>query len=299
MSGPIFKGLGTALVTPFLSDEALDINGIRALVSQQIEGGVNFLVPCGTTGESPTLNDLFPGEHLRVVLETVEIAAGRVPVLAGTGSNSTREAIELTKESKKAGANGVLVVSPYYNKPMRNGFLDYYKRIAEAGLPVILYDIPPRTAKGVPTDVILQLAEEGLIVGMKWASGDFGQLMEIIKYRPQDFVVLSGDDNSTFPLMALGGDGVISVVSNIIPKGMKKFMLLMSNGEWHTARAIHYGLLDLMKAMFIETNPIPVKTALALMHPETFGAYFRSPMMPMEEKNVEKLKGIIARYDLS
>lgn len=293
-----FQGLGTALTTPFKGDGKVDYEALERLIITQVKEGVNFLVPCGTTGESPTLNH---NEHKKVIAFTVTTAKrmkGGFPVLAGTGSNSTDEAVELTLEAKKAGADGVLVVSPYYNKPMPAGFLDYYRQIAAVGLPVILYDIPGRTAKGVPTDVILQLAKEGVICGIKWASGDINQLMDVIKNRPDGFTVLSGDDNLTFPLMALGGNGVISVLSNLVPADMARFIGLVKNSNREVAKEEHFRLLDLMRAMFIETNPIPVKTAMSLMSPEIFKANFRSPMCEMAPENKAKLEKVLRIYGL-
>lgn len=290
-----FRGLGTALITPFNKDGGVYWEALERLVVSQINKGVDFLVPCGTTGESPTLNFDEHKKIMAVVVAAAKRANGGAKILAGTGANSTEESVDLTKEAKKVGADGVLVVSPYYNKPMPAGFLDYYRQIAKVGLPVVLYDIPGRTAKGVPTDVILQLAKEGSIYGLKWASGDINQLMDVIKGAPDDFTVLSGDDNLTFPLMALGGDGVISVLSNLIPERMSAFVKMMLNEEWDAAREEHYWLLDLMRAMFIETNPIPVKTAMALAGMLPL-AVFRSPMSEMAPANLEKLKAILKNY---
>lgn len=292
----MFQGLGVAMITPF-RDGKVDYTAIGFLISSLLDGGVNFLVPCGTTGESPTLSH---EEHVEVIKATVRVASGRRPVLAGTGANSTQEAVELTIAAKEAGADGALVVSPYYNKPMSAGFLDYYRQIAKVGLPVILYDIPGRTAKGVPTNVILQLAHEGSIQGIKWASGDIDQLMQIIQGAPDGFDILSGDDNLTFALMALGGNGVISVAGNIIPARMSNFIRALENenGIWPQSRKKHYDLLKLMKTMFVETNPITVKTAAHLMHPEIFAEEFRSPMLPMEPATRDKLAKVLAEYKL-
>lgn len=287
-----FRGLGTALITPFNENGGIYWEALERLVVSQINKGVDFLVPCGTTGESPTLNFDEHKKIMAVVVTAAKRANGGAKILAGIGANSTEEAVDLTKEAKKIGADGVLVVSPYYNKPMPAGFLDYYRQIAKVGLPVVLYDIPGRTAKGVPTDVILQLAKEGSIVGLKWASGDINQLMDVIKHSPDNFTVLSGDDNLTFPLMALGGDGVISVLSNLIPERMRAFVAMMRNEEWDAAKEEHYWLLDLMRAMFIETNPIPVKTVMALTGMLPL-AVFRSPMSEIAPANLEKLKAVL------
>lgn len=294
----MFRGLGVAMVTPFRNGK-VDFKALGFLTDHLIDGGVDFLVPCGTTAESPTL--IF-GEHIAVIEAVVETVLkntdGRVPVLAGTGSNSTKEAVELTKAAKNVGANGVLVVSPYYNKPMKAGFLDYYRQIAKVGLPVILYDIPGRTGKGVPTDVILELAKEGSIKGIKWASGDIAQLMQIVRNAPEGFDIFSGDDNLTFILMALGGHGVISVVGNIVPEKMSSLVNHLSSWRMAAGQKEHYHLSDLMQVMFLETNPIPVKTALHLMYPKVFAEEFRSPMGIMEKDTRAKLKKVLAEYKL-
>lgn len=289
-----FNGLGVAIVTPF-RDGKVDYKALKLLIDFLIKGGVDFLVPCGTTGESPTLDY---NEHVVIIKMTVNETKGRIPVLAGTGANCTGEAVALTEAAKHAGADGALVVSPYYNKPMSAGFLDYYRQIAEVGLPVILYDIPGRTAKGVPTDVILKLAHEGAIKGIKWASGDFNQLMQIIHNTPVEFSVLSGDDSFTLPLMALGGHGVISVVGNIIPKDMSKFISALRQGDIKFGKEEHYRLLKLMQAMFLETNPIPVKTALSFMYPKVFAEEFRSPMTQMEQSPRNMLIDVLRKYEL-
>lgn len=289
------QGVGTALITPFQKDRSIDWLVLERLIEKQIKAGVSFLVPCGTTGESPTL---FLAEHVKVIANTVKSVNGRVPVIAGTGSNSTAEAVHLAKKAKRAGADGILVVSPYYNKPMPAGFRDYYRQVAAVGLPVILYDIPGRTAKGVPTDVILELAREGSIAGIKWASGDVNQLMEIIINKPENFSVLSGDDNLAYLLMMLGGDGVISVVSNLVPAEMTEYITMALAGNMSEAREKHYTLLPLMRAMFLETNPIPVKTALALCFPNFFHPILRSPMSLMEPGNQKKLEGVLEECNL-
>ncbi len=295
MLSSMFAGLSTALATPFFPNGDINWEALRTLVEMQIEAGVNSLVPCGTTGESPTLT---PDEQIEVIKFVVEVVGRRVPVLAGTGSNCTAEAIYLTNRAKKVGANGALVVLPYYNKPPEAGQIDYFQKIAEVGLPIIAYDIPGRTGIQMSAKTILKLAAEGTIVGLKWASGDFNQLMDVIQGRPDGFTILSGDDNLTLPLMALGGDGVISVVSNLIPKIMKEFIDEAQLHESANTQEYHYNLLDLMRAMFITTNPIPIKTALSIIDPLTFGEEpgFRSPMVPMEKNEVEKLAAIISVY---
>lgn len=293
-----FRGLGTALVTPF--DDNLEINwsALDWLIHEQIDSGVDLLVPCGTTGESPTLSE---NEQIKVIEFVVKNAGNDLLILAGTGSNNTKQAVKLTQRAYDAGADGALVVSPYYNKPQPEGLLDYYSNIREVGLPIILYDVPSRTSRGVPTELIIKLAHMGVISGIKWASTDLNQLMDIIKENLPYFSVLSGDDNFTFSSMALGGDGAISVISNIIPRTMSTFFRSIRLQEWDDAREYNYQMLRLMRAMFIETNPIPVKTALSLMHPEIFGEKpnFRSPMSEMEPDNLEKLKNILSAYELA
>lgn len=318
----MFSRLGVALITPTKlvinprGDRHKPINweALSRLVNFQIENKVNFLVPVGTTGESPTLSHL---EHEEVVRFVVEKAVRKVkddkgggykhvkvPVLAGTGSNNTAEAVSLTKAAKRDGADGVLSVSPYYNKPPRLGLLAHYREIADVGLPVILYNIEGRTAQNVPTEVVLQLAEEGSIVGVKEASGNLDQQIEIInearKRGLDDFLVLSGDDNMTFDLMANGGHGVISVASNLIPDKMSSFMSYLQDEDSTQALKMHLHLLPLFKAMFFETNPIPVKTALSLVYPEHFGdtPHFRLPMCSMEHKNQERLESVLREYGL-
>lgn len=295
----MFEGLGTALITPFDKNGEIDFKAFNFLLSRQIET-VDFLVPCGTTGESPTLSHQ---EHIDVIRHTVEEAAGRVLVVAGTGSNSTKEAAALTEGAKGAGADGALVVSPYYNKPTVNGLRHYYKSVAEVGLPVILYDIPGRTARGVPTELIIELANDGVIAGVKWASGDQDQLMALISETPSDFSVLSGDDAFTYGLMAQGGDGAISVLSNILPADLYSMVTDCSYGNWDHAVRRHYKYLPLMRAMFLETNPIPIKTAFHLVYSDAHGGiapepYFRSPMIGMENENLKTLKEILRSFNL-
>lgn len=290
----MIRGIGAAIVTPFRNNK-IDTDALTSIVKKQIEAGCHFIVPCGTTGESPTLSH---EEHISVIQKTVSIAKGVIKVVAGTGSNNTAEAVALTIAAKEAGADAVLVVSPYYNKPTPNGLRDYYYQVASIGLPVILYDIPGRTSRGVPTDIILELAKEEVIAGIKWASGDFSQLMKIIANRPDGFSVLSGDDNLTFPLLTLGGDGVISVIANIIPKEVLLMANLVWGERWELAQKKHFELLPLMEAMFFETNPIPVKTALAMMHPEIITNDLRSPMCQMEAANRDKLERVLRERKL-
>lgn len=294
MDKSMFTGVGTALVTPFLEqDGGIDYEAYRDLIEMQIRDGVDFLVPCGTTGESPTLDF---AEHLEVIQAAVVYAAGRVPVLAGAGSNNTREAVALTEGAKNLGADGVLVVEPYYNKPPDEGALDYFRKVAKVGLPVILYTIPGRTAKGTSTPIIIKLAQEGSITGVKWASGDWEQLETLHSVCPE-LILLSGDDTNTLGLIKAGGQGVISVVSHLIPGIMGNIAGWTEENDLDTSEENAYWA-DLMRAMFISTNPIPVKEALALMHPLVFGPYYRSPMVRMNEFDRNRLRIIMRGYKL-
>jgi len=273
----MYRGVFTAMVTPFDEDGRVDFDTLKKLVELQIEGGIDGLVPTGTTGESPTLD---PKEHLSVVKCVIDQAAGRVPVIAGTGSNSTAEAIHLTKGAKEAGAAASLQVAPYYNKPTQEGFFRHFTAVAEATeLPMVVYNIPSRTGKNIENDTMMRLAENPLVVGVKEASGDLGQMMDLLSRRPNGFSVLSGDDNLTFPLMALGGDGIISVASNLAPGAMRGLAHAALAGEWDEARATHFRLLPLFKALFLETNPIPVKAAMAIRG--MLKENYRLPMCPM------------------
>jgi 4-hydroxy-tetrahydrodipicolinate synthase len=279
------EGVYTAIVTPFTADGKLDEKGLRRIVDFQVEGGVQGLVPVGTTGESPTLG----GEECRRVIQiVVEQARGRVPVIAGAGSNCTSEAIEYTRDAKEVGAAATLQVAPYYNKPTAQGFLLHFKAIADAvDLPLVVYNIAGRTGKNIENATMLELAQHGNIVAVKEASGDINQMMDLIARKPARFSVLSGDDNLVFPLMALGGKGVISVASNIVPDRMAAFVKAALRGEWETARKMHYELLPLFRAIFIETNPIPVKAALAMMG--MCSETYRLPMCPLAPKNRDSL----------
>jgi 4-hydroxy-tetrahydrodipicolinate synthase len=285
----MFRGVFTALVTPFTTQGGIDEKALRKLVDFQIENGVHGLVPVGTTGESPTLTY---EEHNKVIEIVIDQAKGRVPVIAGTGSNSTEEAINLTKHAKQAGATASLQVAPYYNKPTQEGFYRHFTAIAKAvDLPLLIYNIPGRTGKNIENSTTLKLAQHRNIVGVKEASGDLNQIMDLILKKPKDFTVLSGDDNLAFPLMALGGSGVISVASNLIPKKMAALVEQALKGNWEQARSSHYELLPLFKAIFIETNPIPIKAALAWKG--MIEEIYRLPMCPMEAANKEKLKAVL------
>ena len=284
-----FQGSLVAMVTPF-RDGRVDEAKVRELVDFHVAHGTDGLVPCGTTGESPTLSH---DEHKRVVEIVIEQAAGRIPVVAGTGSNSTAEAIDLTVHAARAGATGALLVSPYYNKPTQEGLYRHFRAIAEAApeLPQIVYNIQGRTAVNVETDTLARLAQIPNIVGVKEASGSLDQMTAVVLACGPDFTVLSGDDNLTLPLMAVGGRGVISVLANLLPREVADLTHAALDGDWKRARDLHWKLYPLCKAMFIETNPIPIKEAMAmagLIHPE-----WRLPMCPMGSANRERLRTVL------
>ena len=290
----MFTGVFTALVTPFTKTGEIDEPALRRLVDFQIKNKVQGLVPMGTTGESPTVSH---EEHNKVIDIVIDQAKGRVPVIAGAGSNSTEEAIILSRHAKQAGAAATLQVAPYYNKPTQEGFYGHFTAIADAAdLPLIVYNIPGRSAKNIENTTMLRLAQHKNIVGVKEASGDISQIMDLIMRKPADFIVLSGDDNLVFTIMALGGSGVVSVASNLIPAEMTAFVEYALRARWEQARETHYKLLPLFKAMFIETNPIPIKAALAMkgMLEETY----RLPMCPMEAANKEKLRTVLQEQGL-
>jgi len=273
-----FKGVATALVTPMhAADGTVDEQALRVLVDFQISNGVNGLVPCGTTGESATLNH---AEHHHVMDVVVDQAAGRVPVIVGAGSNSTHEAISLTQHARAIGANAVLSIAPYYNKPTQEGFYQHYKAIVEAvDIPIFVYNVPGRTGSNINAETTLRIAELPGIAGIKEASGNMGQVMEILRHRRTNFSVLSGDDALTLPMIALGADGAISVVANETPRLFSSMVKLCLEGNFAEARAIHEELLQLMNLNFIESNPIPVKGALAIMG--MIEEAYRLPLTPM------------------
>jgi 4-hydroxy-tetrahydrodipicolinate synthase len=290
----LFQGCGTALVTPFRKDGSLDESTFRALVKRQIDEGINFLVPCGTTGESPTLTHK---EHLRVVEVTLEEAKGRVPVLAGAGGYNTAEVIELAKELKSMGADGILSVTPYYNKPTQEGLYQHFKAIASAAkLPVIVYSVQSRTGVNVEPSTLKRLAEIDYIVGVKEASGNIGQMASVVHLVPPDFAVLSGDDSITIPLVALGGRGIISVVSNEIPKQMTELAQYALANNFQAAREVQRKYLPLMEINFVEANPIPVKTAMALMG--LLEPVWRLPMCPPSSANKDKIEKVLETLGL-
>jgi 4-hydroxy-tetrahydrodipicolinate synthase len=289
----MFKGSIVAIVTPFKNGE-IDEEGLRQLVEFQIENGTDGIVPCGTTGESPTLDYQ---EHDRVVEIVVDQVKKRIPVIAGTGSNSTREAIEITEHAKRVGADGALLITPYYNKPSQEGLYRHYKTVAEAvALPQILYNVPGRTAVNMLPETVARLAEISNIVAIKEATGSLQQASEIIALCGDKIDVLSGDDFVTFPLMACGGVGVISVTANIMPKEVADMIDFFNAGKMEEARQLHLKLLKISTSMFIETNPVPVKTALGLMGKCSDDV--RLPLAPMSEANTLKLTGIMKEYGL-
>ena len=284
-----FVGCGTALVTPFRKDLSLDEETLRRLVRRQIAGGINFLVPCGTTGESPTLTH---EEHLRVVAITLEEAKGKVPVLAGAGGYDTRHVIEMAREAERMGAEGILSVTPYYNKPTQEGLYHHFKAIAAAtSLPIILYNVPPRTNVNIDPATVRRLSEIENIIGVKEASGNISQITQVIQQVPEEFLVLSGDDALTLPLAAMGGRGIISVASNEIPAEMTRLAQLCLAGNFAEARAMQRKWLPLLEVNFIETNPTPVKAAMAEMG--LLEPVFRLPLVPPRTENLAKIRTVL------
>jgi 4-hydroxy-tetrahydrodipicolinate synthase len=281
-----FSGCGTALVTPFRLDGAIDEPALRALVDWQIAEGIHFLVPCGSTGEAATMS---PAEHRRVVEIVVEQTAGRVPIVAGAGSNDTQRAIALSREMQAAGATHLLHVSPMYNKPPQRGIIAHFRAIADATeLPIIVYNVPGRTGSNIEAATTLALAVVENIVGVKEASGNLTQIVDIIRDRPADFSVLSGDDSLTLAVMAAGGDGVISVVSNATPRLMARLVERCAAGDVGEAREIHFHLAPWMAAAFIESNPIPAKAALAMMG--RIQNSLRLPLVPLAESKTAAVR---------
>ena len=293
-NGTRFIGAGTALVTPFRHDGALDERALEGLIQRQIKAGIDFLVPCGTTGESPTLTH---EEHLRVVEIAVRLAKGKVPVLAGAGGYNTMEVITRAKELANIGADGILSVTPYYNKPTQEGLYQHFRTIAQAvSLPIILYSVQGRTGVNIEPVTVKRLAEIENIVGIKEASGNISQMAAILNAVPDDFVVLSGDDAITLPLMALGGRGVISVASNEIPAEMAHLTRQALRGDFDGGREIHRRYHPLMEINFVESNPIPVKTALAEM--ELLEPVWRLPLVPPKAENRARIRAVLESLDL-
>lgn len=290
------RGCATALVTPFQSDGAIDEDRLRALIEYQLAGGVKLLVPCGTTGESVTMTE---EEDARVIKLTVDAARGRARVIAGTGSNSTAATIKYSRLAQELGADAVLVVAPYYNKPTQAGFYAHFQSVAQAvkELPVVIYNVPGRTGSNIMAQTTLRLAREvENIVAVKEASGDLTQIMAILRERPERFRVLSGDDALTFALIALGADGLISVASNEAPALMSEMVNLTLAGDWMAGRELHYKLLPLMEANFMESSPGPVKAALALMN--LLEEHLRLPLVPVEDRTRVHLREVLSEIGL-
>lgn len=289
----MFRGSIVAIITPFKGGK-VDEEALRDLIEFQINNGTDGIVPCGTTGESATLSH---EEHERVIALTIEAVNGRVPVIAGTGSNNTAEAVRLTRHAKKAGANAALLITPYYNKPTQEGLYQHYRKVAEeVDLPVILYNVPGRTGVNMLPETVARLADIKNIVGIKEATGDLKQISDVINLCPKDFLLLSGDDFTVYPTLAIGGHGVISVVANVAPKDMADLCDASFAGNLKKANELHYKLLPLNAVMFVETNPIPVKTALSLMGKVT--GDFRLPLCAMSEGNLNRLKKVMKEYGL-
>ncbi|MGB9179753.1 MAG: 4-hydroxy-tetrahydrodipicolinate synthase [Pyrinomonadaceae bacterium] len=290
------RGCATALVTPFKSNGEIDEERLRALVEYQIAGGVKLLVPCGTTGESATMTE---EEDRRVIETVIEVARGRARVIAGTGSNSTAAAIEYSRAARSSGADAVLVVAPFYNKPTQEGLYAHFRAVAEAveDLPVVIYNVPGRTSSNISAETTLRLARDcENISATKEASGNLSQIMEILRGRPEGFRVLSGDDAMTLAMIALGADGLVSVASNEAPELMSRMVGVALDGDWAQARELHYRLLPLMEVNFIESSPGPVKAAMALMG--RLEENLRLPLVPIQEKSRERVRQVITELGL-
>jgi len=293
-SQPLFRGAMTALVTPFDRDGKLHEEHLKRLIEFQIAGGVDGIVPCGTTGEASTLDY---DEHFRVCELTAKFVNGRAKVIIGGGSNNTHRAIELTRFSKEIGADAVLSVGPYYNKPTQEGHYRHFRAIAEsADIPIIIYNIPGRTGVNIEPETLLRLSEIPNIAGVKEASGNLDQMMTILRGRPAGFSVLSGDDSLSLPLISVGGDGCISVLANEMPQAFTRMIHAALDNRWDEARRIHYETYSLMRANFVETNPVPVKAALAMMG--LIEEVYRLPLCPMQPNNRERLQAILRELKL-
>ncbi len=283
------RGCGTALVTPFKKDGSLDEPALRQLVDWQISEGIHFLVPCGSTGEAATMS---PAEHRRVVEITVDQVKGRVPVVAGAGSNDTAKAVAMSKEMKSAGATHLLHVSPMYNKPPQRGIIAHFERVADAtDLPIIVYNVPGRTGSNIEAKTTLALARLPHVVAVKEASGNLAQITDVLKARPEHLSVLSGDDEMTLAVMGAGGDGVISVVSNATPRRMVALCNAACTGDFEAAKSIHFELLPWMRAAFVESNPLPVKAAMAMLG--RMENSLRLPLVPLDEKHAETVRAAL------
>ena len=282
----MFEGSFVALVTPFKDDESLDEAKLKELIEFQIDGGIHGIVPCGTTGESPSLSE---EEHDRVIELTVETVNGRVPVIAGTGSNSTTRTLRATEHAKAAGADAALIVTPYYNKPNQQGLYAHYMKVADSvDIPIIIYNVPGRCGTDILSDTVARLAEHPNIVGLKEATGELKRASEVVSMCPDDFVVLSGDDINTLPILSVGGKGVISVVANVDPADIAETCNAFKAGNIELARKLHYKTMQLAVDLFIETNPIPAKTALMLMG--KLNGQLRLPLAPLTPANQETLR---------
>jgi 4-hydroxy-tetrahydrodipicolinate synthase len=284
------RGTGTAIVTPFNADGSVDFESLARLVDHQLDGGVEMLVPLGSTGENPTITASERREIFRWIVEYVD---HRAIIIAGTGTNDTRTSIENTREAKALGADAALVVSPYYNKPTPNGLFAHFSAVAEVGLPVVMYNVPGRTGLNMSAETSLRCAEIENVVAIKEASADLAQCMEIIRNAPVRFNLLSGEDNLTVPLISLGAKGVISVTSNVVPSEFSRMVRFALDGQFEEARALHYELLDLMKVNFIESNPGPVKCALAMRG--IIQEYYRLPLVPVKYESKRKIREVLAR----
>jgi 4-hydroxy-tetrahydrodipicolinate synthase len=289
-----FRGTGTAIVTPFNADGSIDYASLQKVVDHQLEGGVEMLVPLGSTGENPTITREERTKMFRWLIEYVD---HRAVVIAGTGTNDTRSSIEFTREAKALGADAALVVTPYYNKPTPNGLYEHFKAVADVGLPVVMYNVPGRTGLNMTAETTLRCAEIENVAAIKEASADLAQCMEIMHHAPDGFVLLSGEDNLTVPLVSLGANGVISVTSNVVPREFSDMVRLALDGRFDEARALHYELLDLMKVNFIESNPGPVKAALAMRG--LIQEYYRLPLVPVKPESKKKIKEVLQKLDAS
>jgi 4-hydroxy-tetrahydrodipicolinate synthase len=290
----MFEGILPAIITPFQRDSkaGLDIEGLRSNIEALLRRGIHGIVPCGSTGESATLTF---EEHERVISETVDVVNGKVPVLAGTGSNNTEEAVRLTRSARDAGADGALIISPYYNKPNRSGLIKHFTKLADLDIPIILYNVPGRTGQNILPDLVIELAHYPNIAGIKEASGDITQISRIIEgTRDLDFVVLSGDDAMTLPILALGGGGVISVAANVDPQRMVQMYESFRAGDLERAQNLHYELSPLYRALFIDTNPIPVKKAVELIG--MAAGPVRLPLDDLDAQKTELLRKVLADY---
>lgn len=293
MANFIFKGAGTAIVTPFTQDDKIDLEAFRRHIEQQIDGGVDALVVLGTTGENATI---WPDERRELVEKAIEFVEGRIPVIIGSGNNSTSESIVFSKEAADAGADGLLVVGPYYNKPTQAGFRAHVEAIAEAtDTPILIYNVPGRTSFNILPETVLQLAEDvPSVVGVKEASGSLTQITDILAHRPESLAVYSGDDEITLPLIMLGGDGVVSVVANAIPDAFCDLVNKALDGRIEEARRMHYELLPAMRACFFETNPIPIKAVLSAMG--LMGGRLRLPLIEIEDSNRRRVLDAFASF---